>query len=218
MKKKLYSARNGKSEVFVIERHLRQAHSRLYITFRERFVWDPDQTRGVCIIPTFLTFILCPSSKLYHVRRRATLAKYLLYSDLIAFDDEKTPKVAATVSPDVKEAEEKECTIMHYICYSYCWHDLPGAVDTRRALISRKVNGFFGQNARVQCTIIAKEPRLTLQSKLYTDKTSISFSSAHYLGFVVTEVLFACPRFSVKTYRSIPTVSIYQGWEVTRYL
>jgi len=48
-------------------------------------------------------------------------------------------------------------------------YDPPGAVDTRRALI-KEDKTFFEQNARVQCTIIAKEPRLTLQSKLYTDE------------------------------------------------
>lgn len=35
--KGLYSARYGKSEIFVIERHFRQMRSYLYITFRDSF-------------------------------------------------------------------------------------------------------------------------------------------------------------------------------------
>lgn len=78
-------------------------------------------------------FVLCPSSRLHRVRRRAALAKYLLYSDLIAFD---TPKIgiAATVSPNVRRnGRERE--------YDYALYPLivdttySGAVDTCRAFI-----------------------------------------------------------------------------------
>ena len=107
----------------------------------------------------------------------------------------KAPKIGidSTVIADVRDGRKRESTIMSAI----------RIVDKirlgrliRRALIKEDKTFFSDKNARVQCTIIAKEPRLTLQSKLYTDECIFRSDRAHYFGFVITRVLFAYPHFS----------------------
>lgn len=51
--KGLYSARYGKKSEIVIGTSLTQARSRLFTLLFERFLCDPDQTRDVCILPTY---------------------------------------------------------------------------------------------------------------------------------------------------------------------
>ena len=66
--KGLYSARYGKSEIFIIERHLRQVRSYLYITFRDSFEIPIKRVVVFVLIQFFDIYIVSLVKVVYRIR------------------------------------------------------------------------------------------------------------------------------------------------------